>query len=129
MIAPFVEAVSRNEAAPALHGIAKRRLIVNRFPAPVDQEAESARILDPGWYQPPSQQGELASSLGEPHDRDGLRRRDIVTGGKIGLLRILEELPDRVRGGNDQIASAHAKLHSVQPTFRRPESPVTEPYL
>src|SRR5262249_37454016 len=37
-VAPFVETVRRDEAAPPAHGVAERRLVVDGFAARIDQQ-------------------------------------------------------------------------------------------
>src|SRR5215203_4098498 len=78
---PLVESVGGKQAAPALHGVLERRLLVDRLSPCIDQQREALRILDPGRDQSPAHQGELAFAVGYPHDRHRLGRGHIVAPG------------------------------------------------
>ncbi len=105
--APFVEAVGRNEAAPAPHGVAERRLVEHRLAARIDHERDGLRVLHPGRNESPAHQAEGPPALGEADHRDRLRRRHVVARREIRLLAIAEQRPDRGRRRGDDVASAH----------------------
>jgi hypothetical protein len=108
-VLPFVETVRGEEAPPPSHGIAERGLVIDRLGARVDEQAEAAGILHPGWDQAPTHQRKLSLALPHAHDGHRLRGGHIVARGEIRLLRIAEQPAERLRRGEEQITSAHAR--------------------
>src|SRR5690606_28491521 len=94
---PFVVTVRRDQAAPPANGIAKRRLLAHCLGAGVDYQRECTRVLDPAGKKAPAHQTEVTRSLLRQHDRNGLRRRDVVTSREIRLFAIVERSSDRPR--------------------------------
>src|SRR6187455_1837723 len=44
---PFIEPIRRKQTTASLHGVAERRLVVDRLGPRIDQEREALWILDP----------------------------------------------------------------------------------
>ena len=106
---PFVEAVGGNETAPPLHRVLERGLLVRAFPARIDQQGETLRVLHPGRHQPPAYQCEAALALLHAHDRHRLGRRHVVARGKIRMVGIAEQAAKFIGVGDDEIPPAHAR--------------------
>ena len=52
VVLPFVKPVGGKQAPAPAHGIAEGGLVVDRLRARIDEQAESARVLDPGGISP-----------------------------------------------------------------------------
>ncbi len=106
---PFVIAVGRDQPAPPANRSLERGLLQHRLRAGIDQERKSLGVLDPTRQQAPAHQTKMARAILDQHDRNWLRRRDIVPGREIRLLDIAEQLPQSLGGRSYDEASTHLR--------------------
>ena len=102
---PFVEPVSRHEAAPLGEGAAERALGGDAFAARIDHRRPRLRVPDEGRQQAPAHHAEAARAVGvHAHHADLLRRRDIVAGREIWRIAVGESGAHRFRRRGEAIA-------------------------
>ena len=108
---PFVEAVGRDEAAPAAERGAERRLVGHALGAGVEHPAADRGVLRPRRNEAPAEHHRLAlAGRRLAHDERVHGRGDVVARRVDRHLAQAEVLGDDFSGRGEDVAAAHAAI-------------------
>ncbi len=119
---PLVERVGRHQAAPPAQRVAEAGLLGQPLRPGIEDQRERLGILDEPGQEGPARQREVPDDptllARRAHDRDRLRRRDVVACREVRLLDIGEQRAHGLRRQGDGEASAHVALRERRGRLR-----------